>query len=179
MKKQLPDADIIRELLDYDPNTGFLRWKQRPLELFSDNAYWAAEAVCKAWNTKWAGKRAFTTRNKIGYHTGLIFKNAYVAHRIIWKWVHGTDPVGEIDHINHIRGDNRLVNLQDIPLQLNRRWSIRPILSNTGVRGVYFNTEEKRWVAEIGKTRLGRFKTLEDATAARQEAEVRLNWNRH
>ena len=51
---------------------------------------------------------------------GNVFKNGYIyisldatrylAHRLAWLYVHGRWPVGQIDHINMIRTDNRLCN---------------------------------------------------------------------
>lgn len=45
----------------------------------------------------------------------------------------------------------------------------------SGVRGVYWNSREQRWIAQIGlrgkEITLGRFKTLEDAARARKAAE--------
>lgn len=41
----------LTELTDYDPETGVLRWKERPLEHF------ATPAAGKVWNARFAGKR--------------------------------------------------------------------------------------------------------------------------
>ena len=34
-------------------------------------------------------------------------------HRLIYKWVHGTEPGETIDHINRVRDDNRFWNLRE------------------------------------------------------------------
>ena len=44
-------AEIARQLLDYDPETGELTWKPRGSHWF------ASESAFKSWNTKYAGKK--------------------------------------------------------------------------------------------------------------------------
>lgn len=45
-----------------------------------------------------------------GWHV----QKAYLAHRVIWKYVKGVDPVGHITHINGDLADNRIENLRDL-----------------------------------------------------------------
>jgi hypothetical protein len=58
---------VVRELLAYDPATGTLTWKRRDRRWFSSDRIW------RSWNTKHAGKIAFTARDTSGYLTGRIF----------------------------------------------------------------------------------------------------------
>ena len=37
--KPLPDQALLRQLLDYDPETGILRWKARPPEMFKEGRW--------------------------------------------------------------------------------------------------------------------------------------------
>lgn len=41
------------------------------------------------------------------------------AHRLAWFFVMGTWPTGQIDHINGMRTDNRIVNLRDVTPRQN------------------------------------------------------------
>ena len=49
------------------------------------------------------------------------FKNkSYLAHRLIWMWLHGTFDNECIDHINGITSDNRMINLRCVSLSDNQ-----------------------------------------------------------
>ncbi len=50
--------ETVRELLDYDPDTGLLTWKERDVKWFKN------EHASKVWNAKYANKEAFTYTNK-------------------------------------------------------------------------------------------------------------------
>jgi len=97
----------------------------------------------------------------------------YPAHRLAWFYVHGKWPNGDIDHINRIRDDNRIVNLRDTTTSKNLHNSLG--YGASGVKGVSYNARDKIWKAEIQVDyvtyRLGSFKNKDDATAARKFAE--------
>ena len=96
--KALPSQETIKSLLDYDPETGVLRWKAR------SNAP-------QAWNTRWAGKVA-GARGVNGLQVQIDWVLFY-AHRLIWVYVHGDIESGkQIDHKNCDHFDNRLENLR-------------------------------------------------------------------
>lgn len=86
-------------------------------------------------------------------------------------------PGQVVDHINGDPMDNRRENLracsQSENVQ-NIRWNPR---NTTGVRGVYYAVERKKFVATIGVRRklirIGGYDTIEEATAARKAAEAR------
>jgi hypothetical protein len=59
----------------------------------------------------------------------MIDRKDYMAQRLAWKYVHGTDPKGYIDHINQMRDDNRIANLRDVDHDEN----IANVLSGTQV----------------------------------------------
>ena len=77
MPKKLTQA-LVRELLDYDPETGFLVWKYRDRRFFSEDRIW------KGWNTKHAGKAAFTATDTYGHRHGHLLGHLYSAHRLIF-----------------------------------------------------------------------------------------------
>ena len=102
----------VQQLLDYEPATGLFTWKERPGN--------------KRFNTLWAGKPAFTQEDGHGYLCGSIFNKTYRASRIAWLYHRGVWPQHEIDHINHDKKDNRILNLRDVPHRentLNRKSS--------------------------------------------------------
>lgn len=69
----------LSEKLDYCPETGAIRWLQRPLSDFATKAAW------KRWNTLFAGKAAGTFQNgsiKVNFQN-----KCYQASRIAWLQV--------------------------------------------------------------------------------------------
>ena len=54
-----------------------------------------------------------------GYFHGIIFNRLYHVHRVIWFYMTGNFPKDQIDHINHIRNDNRWINLREASIQEN------------------------------------------------------------
>lgn len=87
----------------------------------------------------------------------------------------------EIDHINHVRDDNRLVNLRFATQGENLKNKSVSSKSTTGVTGVYFSKDKKKYRAQIKVNRkaiyLGMFDTLEEAAAARAEANLKFNFH--
>ena len=103
--------DLLIETLDYWPLFGFFLWK--------------------------TGRRA---GHKVGtgmydpciiespgmYLSCRLYGKHYALHRLAWFHYYGSWPVHEIDHINGVRSDNRIVNLRDVPHRENAwGWSRR------------------------------------------------------
>ena len=150
-----PDADYLHSQLTYCPQTGILRWKS---------------------NREIAGCRQ--TVGQKTYIRIVIDQRKYVAHRIIWKMVHGEEPLPQIDHRDGDGTNNRLANLRVATAQQNAA-------NRKGVEGVvhepvdaYGYIRRKPWKAQAGfggiKRNLGRFATRDEARkaylAAKQEA---------
>lgn len=80
-----------------------------------------------------------------------------------------------IDHINRVKSDNRKVNLRYSNKSLNAYNSKVRSTNTSGVTGVYFRKDSKRWCAEIKKNykkiSLGCYATKEEAIRARKAAE--------
>lgn len=120
--------------------------------------------------------------NDSGYVVVRIDGKRFRAHRVIWEMHHGEIPNGyEIDHINRVRGDNKLENLRLVTshennLNLSKRKSI------SGVTGVVFNKKDGKWQAQIGfngkHVYLGQFLNKSDAIKARNEAEIKYGFRR-
>ncbi|CCV12949.1 HNH endonuclease signature motif containing protein [Mesorhizobium sp. STM 4661] len=134
----------------------------------------------KTWNTKFAGKEAFTATNGHGYRRGSIFDVDYLTHRVIWIWMTGDEPV-EIDHENHSRSDNRWDNLKDGTHTDNARNMSLPVTNTSGYIGVTFEKHRNSFRAMIRhegrKTHIGRFLTAEQASAAYQAKALELGFH--
>lgn len=89
----------------------------------------------------------------------------------------------EVDHINHIRDDDRLRNLRSVTHQENHRNRAVNKNNKSGVVGVHQQKEGGKWRAQImidGKQiMLGRFHKKEDAIKARKEAEKKYGFHKN
>lgn len=156
----------LRQLLDYDPNTGVLVWKYRSREWFkSDRSH-------SVWNRRFAGKQAFTAKDAYGYHIGSVDSYATKAHRVAWALHTGEWPAGDLDHIDHDKANNRIANLREAGPPLNNK--NRPLQRNntSGVNGVRWHKLTSKWVATIrvggADKHLGLFNSKDEAIKARQ-----------
>jgi len=169
-RKELPDLESVKSMLDYDAETGIFRWKPRPESMFP------AKRHAGMWNNRFAGKEALCTKHHAGYLYGSIFESNYSAHRIAWYISTGEVP-DEVDHINGIRTDNRLSNLRNVTRNENCKNAKKSRRNSSGQIGVRWDAINKRWEARISTYHLGRFKTFEEALAARKAAEIILNFH--
>lgn len=176
MKKPrpLPEQSLLQRLLSYDPESGRLVWKSRPIEMFVD------ERSSKSFHTRYAGKGALTAVTKAGYKNGRLLGEVHLAHRVIWKLVTGEDPQC-IDHINGDQTDNRWCNLRNVDQGDNCRNQVRSKRNRTGTTGVFFDEDSQKWLASIrtnGRSKhLGRYSSKEQAIAVRKSAERKYGFH--
>ena len=143
-------ASEVRELLDYDKETGIFMWKSTARGIKADRV-----AGCKT-----------DVRVLIG-----IKRKLYKAHRLAWLYVHGVYPPDMIDHIDGNPGNNRLKNLRlatNAENGQNRKKARSD--SSTGLIGVTPHKPSGLFRASIkygGKRHsLGYYKTPEEAHQA-------------
>lgn len=165
--EKMPSRQTLISLLDYNHETGVLRWRERPLSMFS------SARACAAWASRYAGKVA-GFRAKDGYLMVRIAGQNHLAHRVAWKIATGDEPPA-IDHINGVGSDNRLVNLRAVDHSENMKNVKAYSTNSSGHRGVYWSKSARRWEAKIGVSgkvkSLGYFAEFEGAVAARLQAE--------
>ena len=177
-------AEIARELLTYNPDTGKLFWKERPLKYFKNqNPNYA-----KRWNNRWVGKEALTSINlrksgQIARLRGGFFGKKYCTHRIAWLIYYGEWPKNEIDHINQDPTDNRIENLRDVTHAENNKNRTLQNNSTTGYIGVSYCTSRltTKYRADISINNvnkyLGFYDTAEEAAAVRAVASINYNFH--
>lgn len=169
-----PSIEFLRECFSYNPETGVIIWLPRP------RIHFATERVFKTWHSRFCGKLAGGVNSK-GYIEIGMQGRLMKAHRIAWALSYGEYPSGDIDHINGVRDDNRLVNLRDVTRRGNCRNSARHKNNNSGISGVHWHARDNRWVAAINfagmQRHLGYYKFLIDAAAARKSAELKYGYH--
>lgn len=139
----------LKELLDYDPATGFFT------HLTSGRG-----------RGRKAGARAGCL--ELGYTMVGVCGRKYQAHRLAWFFVHGAWPRDQLDHINMQRSDNRIANLREATNAQNGANCPARRRNKCGKKGV--SKMKGRWRAQIFKNKrqvhLGLFATAEEAHAA-------------
>ena len=94
-------------------------------------------------------------------------------HRLVFCVVYGRWPKDGyvIDHINRVKGDDRIENLREVIRQHNH-W-------NTDKPNVSFREDKRKWMAAIvvnyKKKHLGCFDTKEEAEKAYYEAKLKYH----
>lgn len=170
MKLELPSAEMVRATLRYEPDTGKLFWKHRPRDMFANLRAFVV------WNKRYADQEALAGIGARGYPKGDVFGRRYSAHRIIWLMQTGEWPNGQIDHINGVRSDNRWENLRVVSHAENGKNQRMSKRNKSGVVGVRWRPELRRWVATImvsgSLKQIGTFSTIEEAAQARAKANA-------
>ena len=157
-------AQVLRELLDYDPATGAFTWRPRPLSMF------ISQRLADSWNTQHAGKAA--GGQYVGGYLGVtVFRRKHLAHRLAWLHATGGWPSAQIDHRDGCRNNNRLSNLRDVSPAENSQ-NLRKSKRRDGILplGVRLQPGRASYEANIRtngqRTFLGSFDTPEEAHAA-------------
>ena len=162
----------LKQIIHYDPDTGAVTWKHRPVEFFK------RQRDCNAWNARYAGKvagRIYQFDSGKSYRQLTLFGKTKREHRLIWLYMTGSEPTDQIDHDNGDGTDNRWDNLSDITGFQNNRNKRKPSDNTSGVVGVYWDKHYNKWLASLNcdgkRFNLGRYTEWFDAVCARKSAE--------
>lgn len=151
-------AEYVRSILDYDPETGEMRWK-----------------VGRPPRAK-AGAIAGHIRSD-GYRSVNIDDASYYVHRLAWLVMTGEWPPFEIDHRDARPKNNKWDNLREAEPKQNQRNSKLPRNNTSGCKGVTWDKDRQKWRAQIvtdGVAKnIGRFITFEEAIEARWDATLK------
>jgi hypothetical protein len=163
MQNKHPDIEEMRALLDYNPETGDLTWLPRC------EAFFKKRSDFLGWNKRYSGKLAGCL-DRQGYLRLKLFGKMVAAHRIAWALTYNKWPDGEIDHINLIKDDNRIVNLRDVSRRENQRNTLMQSNNTSGHKGIYWNRRASKWEASLYGKYVGIYESIEEAINARQDA---------
>lgn len=179
--KPLPSASYLAEALRLDAENGHLYWREdRP------SAHFATTLAYLSWISRCPGKRA-DQRSTKNYRRVRLKRVFFAAHRIIFKMVHGFDPIPCVDHIDHNPSNNRPENLRACSQSENMRNRIKTRSRRSGSRRHSVQTRELPvgvYILPNGKYRaqrrindravhLGTFSDVDSAKAAFEQSEAR------
>lgn len=155
-------AERLREVLNYDPDTGVFVWRKRE----GDDPH------TRMWNTRFAGEVAGSIRKSDGYRVIRIDVRLYLAHRLVFLFMTGKWPIADVDHINMNKVDNRWCNLREATQSQNNANTRKRKNNTSGYKGASWHGSG--WRAQIhvsGKhICLGTFPSPEEAHAVYCEA---------
>lgn len=154
-----PLQQKVRELFDYDPDTGVCTW------LVNRHKAKAGEPI----DDRYKYSKGYKL---IGFHG-----KPHLLHRLIFLWMTGEFPKHEVDHINGDKDDNRWSNLRDIT-RAEQMWN-RSGWGKSSYTGVTWYPASSKWQAHITiegtQMYLGRFDTEEAAFQAYLNAKNSLD----
>lgn len=120
----------LKELLIYDPDTGFITQRPRP----------------------GVAKNSTPTRgynHGRGYRAVSVAGKPYLVHRLAFLYMTGDWPEHEIDHRDGDRSNNRWSNLRPATSGQNKCNTCTRKDNTSGVKGISWETSKSRWRAEI------------------------------
>jgi hypothetical protein len=153
-----PTQSRLKELLDYDPETGIFKWKK--------------ERQCRGKAGEVAGNL-----DKDGYlQIGIDYSHCR-AHRLAFIYMTGEQPPLLIDHLDGDGANNRWTNLRAATHRMNCE-NIRRPRAKTGLP-IGVKRSGRGWLSRI-RTRgrevhLGTFDSIADAASAYLEAKRKLH----
>ena len=133
-------------LFDYDPKTGFLRWRVR--------------TSIRVIIGQVVGTPGNDGRRRVIYR-----RQRFLASRIVWMMCTGAWPVGQLDHKNVNPTDDRFENLREATHAENCWNKMVRADSGTGIKGVVKCRDKFQARMQVNRQRiyLGTFDTAEEA----------------
>lgn len=162
-RRKLLTAERLREILDYEPDTGLFRWKNPTSRRVSVGMIAGGPISC--------GRQRRICMGVDGV-------NQY-AHRLAWLWMTGAWPPEEIDHIDGDSLNNKWDNIR-LANRGQNQCNRGPTYNGTsGYKGVTLNKECGKYAAQINVSGkhyyLGLFCTAKEAHQAYCEAARKLH----
>ena len=155
------NQELLKQYFAYDPDTG----------LFTRNVR----------RNKFAAGTIAGSPDRDGYICIKINGRHYFAHRLAWLYQTGCFPTEQLDHINHIRNDNRFENLRQVTSAENHHNRAANPNSNSGTIGVSGDIPSRTWRARISvngrSVFLGHFQDKARAVKARKSAEKKYGYH--
>jgi len=150
--------------------------------------YWFNyDIITGLWTYKFTSINGFINKNatmkhSAGYLTIRIGGIDYLAHRLVFLYLLNYLP-NQVDHINHIRNDNRWINLREVTNRENHLNESLSSNSKTKVLGVCLHKPTNKFRAYImvhGKQiHLGLFDSIKEAELSREKANIKYSFHKN
>lgn len=127
--------EYIKSILDYNPETGEFKWRER-------------EDTSLAWNRKNAGNKAGSKQN--GYIYIRVNGKAQQAHRLAILYMDGFLPK-RVDHKDRVRDNNIYTNLRPCTQSQNIANIEKRVDNTSGYKNVSWNKRKNKWQVSIRK----------------------------
>ena len=154
--------DELKKWFKYEPTTG--KWLYRVTTRYGE-----------------AGSIATSVHNG-GYSTIRVGKTDYLVHRMCFLYMLGYLP-DQVDHINHIRDDNRWDNLREVNNKINHQNESLSSNSTTGILGVAIHKPTNKYRAYIMVDKkhihLGLYDSLKEAKLSRERANIKYGFHKN
>lgn len=154
------NVDDLKQVLDYDQETGVFTWKEFRGGFAKPGA--AAGSV-----------------DSKGYVQIKIGRRLHLAHRLAWLWVYGDFPDSHLDHIDRNPRNNAIANLRACTRDENHQNLGIRANNTSGTTGVSWVAASGKWLAYINtggkRKRLGLFEKKSDAIDARLKGKAELH----
>ena len=144
MKKEIT-TELVRDLLNYDQDTGVFTWRSR------DRRWFKSQRSFSIWNNRFAGEAAGCVhKGATGYPQTVIrvFGKSWYAHRLAFIWIGEVLP-DQVDHLNRDSLDNRWCNLVASSAKENAKNLSMQGNNTSGVTGVCWHKARGKWVAHV------------------------------
>lgn len=144
--------DLIRCRLKLCEGSGSLTWRQRDVSSFTKKGRTSVEGLCSIWNSRYAGKEAFTSKlQSSGYYRGRVEGKDFMKSRVVYALYNGEWPKGLVIHadgnMENFRPDNlKLVSNSEKTAKSKKRGG-----RDTGFIGVYYKTHNGNKERPCGK----------------------------
>lgn len=154
IKRRPMTQERLKEFLHYEPATGWFTWR-------------VSSAIANI-GDRAGGHHGFGYRQM-----GLDYKK-FLEHQLVFLYMIGEWPDGEVDHINGDKSDNRWDNLRDVTKSQNGHNKPVSRSSKTGFPGVYRHGVSYRSRIHVEKETidLGCHRTIAEARVARLLSEI-------
>jgi hypothetical protein len=127
----------LRQLFDYDLETGVFKWRVEPRPL-------------RPLIGKIAGSLDSYGYRQIAFVSQEGRRRSALAHRLAWVYVNGSIPDGmEIDHIDCNRDNNSISNLRLATRRQQVHNMIRSSINKSGFKGASYDKKRDKWQSRI------------------------------
>jgi len=158
------DQKTVTDHFSYDPLSGSFRRKKKTIN----------------GNPNPDGEAGWVEDQSVVSYRRVSFKGKrYFVHNLIWLYMTGFLPLRKVDHIDGEGLNNKWENLRLVDERRNMENKRRYANNKSGYVGVYYRKDKGVWHAQIGRSYLGSFASVEDALMARKKAERERNYHKN